>query len=60
MSSLSALCKNINGLSKSIKGIKTKLGILAHHDIMQLQSKGHNSERYIFLELCPFLTKNFK
>ena len=38
-------CKNFNvaQYSKSIKGINTKLGILGHHDKMQLQDKGHNS-----------------
>ena len=43
------LCKNFNvaHYSKSIKGIKIKLGILAHHDKMQLQGKGHNSVSYI-------------
>ena len=45
--------------SKRIKGINTILGILAHHDIMQLQDKGHNCESYIF-GVVPFLTKNYK
>ena len=44
-------------IKKSIKGINTKLGILADHDKVQLQGKEHNSESYI-LELCPFLSKN--
>ena len=47
--SLSFSCKNINLAlySKSIKGNNTKHGILAHHDHeVQLQDKGHNSERY--------------
>ena len=37
-----ASCKNLNvaHYSKSIKGINTKLGILAHCDKMQLQDKG--------------------
>ena len=26
--------------------MNTKLGILAHHDKVQLQDKGHNSESY--------------
>ena len=30
------------------KGINTKFGILAHHDKMQLQEKGNNSESYSF------------
>ena len=37
-----------NSKSKSIKGISDKLVILAHHDKVQLQDKGHNSESYIF------------
>ena len=43
LSSLS--CKNFTlaHYSKNIKGINTKLGILAHHDKAQLQDKGHNS-----------------
>ena len=28
--------------------MNTKLGILAHHDKVQLQDKGRNSESYIF------------
>ena len=46
----SSLCKNINvaRYSKSIKGINTKFGILAHHDKMQLQEQEHSSESYIF------------
>ena len=42
--------KNLNAAhySKSIKGINTKLGILAHHDKVQLQDKEHNSESYSF------------
>ena len=45
-SSLSLFCKNFNvaHYSKSFKGVDTKLGILAHHDKMQWQDKGHNSE----------------
>ena len=38
---------NVAHYSKSIKGIITKLGILAHHDKVQLQGKWHNSENYI-------------
>ena len=45
---LSSSCKNFNvaHYSKSIKGINTKLGMVAHHDKMQLEEKGHNSESY--------------
>ena len=49
--SLSSLsCKNFNvaHYSKNIKCIITKLGILAHHDKMQLQDKGCNSDSYSF------------
>ena len=55
---LMALCNNFNVAyySKNIKGINTKLGILACHDKVQLQNKGYNSKA-IVLELCPFLTK---
>ena len=44
-SSLSS-CKNFNvaHYSKSTEGINIKLGILAHHDNVQLQDKWHNSE----------------
>ena len=46
--------------SKSIKGINTKLGILAHHDKLQslqdCETRGITLKA-IFLELCPFLTK---
>ena len=47
---LSSFCKNLNvaHCSNSIKGINTKLEILAHHDKVQLQDKGHNSESYSF------------
>ena len=38
---------NVDHYSKSIKGINTKLAILAHHDKVQLQDKGHNSESSI-------------
>ena len=41
-----------------IKGINTKLRILAHHDKMQLQDKGHNSESYIY-RVMPLLTYLF-
>ena len=39
-------CKNFNvgHFSKSIEGINTKLGILAHHHKVHLQDRGHNSE----------------
>ena len=48
-------CKNFNvaHYSKSIKGINTKLGTLAHHDNMQLQDKGHNTEFFSF-GVMPF------
>ena len=44
------LCNNFNvaHYSKSVKVISTKLEILAHHDKMQLQANGHNSESYSF------------
>ena len=50
-------CKNFNvaHYSKSIKGINTKLGILAHHEKMQLQDKGHNSENYILRVMSLFI-----
>ena len=50
-------CKNFNvaHYSKSIKGINTKLVILAHYDKLLLQDKGHNSECYSF-GVVPFLT----
>ena len=44
---------------KSIKGINTKLGILAHHDKMQLQDKEHNSDSYHFGVMSLF-NLNFK
>ena len=34
--------------SSCIKGIITKLGIVAHHDKINLQDKGNNSESYRF------------
>ena len=42
---LPLLCKNTNvaHYSKSIKVMNTKLGILANHDKLKLQDKGHNS-----------------
>ena len=57
LSLLSSFCNNFNTTqySKSIKDINTKVGILAHHDKMQLQDKGHNSGSYIF-GLISFLT----
>ena len=48
LSSLSCKNFNVTDYSKSITCIHTKLGILAYHDKVQLQGKGHNSERYIF------------
>ena len=61
MSFLLSWCKNFSeaDYSKTIKGINTKLGILAHHDKMQLQDKGIKLKA-IVLESCPFLTKIFK
>ena len=55
--SSSASCKNFNvaHYSESNKGIKTKLGMLAHHDKMQLGDKGHNMESYSF-GVMPLLT----
>ena len=54
---LLSLCKNFNvaHYSKSIKGINTKLGILAHHDKLKLQDKGHNSESCIVLATPTYL-----
>ena len=45
----STSCKNFNvaHLSKSIIGINTKIGMLAHREKMQLQNMEHNSESYI-------------
>ena len=40
--------KTLAFYSKSIKGINIKLGILAYHDKVKLQTKGHNSEIYSF------------
>ena len=58
---LSLSCKNFNvaHYSKSIKGIITKLGILAHHDKMQLQDMGHKSENFNF-RVMPVFNLNFK
>ena len=39
---------NVPHYSKTIKGINTKLGILAHHVKVQLPDKGDNSKRYSF------------
>ena len=52
---------NVVHYSKSIIGINTKLGILADHDKVQLQGKGHNS-KIIAFKVMPLasLTKNFK
>ena len=54
-SSLSSSCKNFNvaHYSKSIKDITTKQ-ILAQHDKVQLQDKGHNYENYCF-GVMPFV-----
>ena len=41
---LPSSCKNFN---KNIKGVNTKLKIVAHLDKMQLQDYGQNSEIYI-------------
>ena len=46
----------IKALLICIKGINTKLGILAHHDKIQLHDKGHNSKA-IFLESSSLLLK---
>ena len=46
------------GHYNGIKDINTKHGMLAHHDLLQSQDKGHNSECYIFGD-CLFLTKPF-
>ena len=48
-------CKNFNIAHYwiSIKGINTKLGILAYHDKLQLQDKGHNPESYIIFRVMP-------
>ena len=44
---------NVAHYLKSVKGMNTKLGIFAHHNKMQLQGKGHNSESYLFASF-PF------
>ena len=47
---------NVVHYSKSIKGINTRFGIFALHDMAQLQEdKGHNSEGYSF---CVILLLN--
>ena len=56
MSLPSCINFNIAHYSKNITGINTKPGILAHHDQVQLQDKGHNSESYIS-GVMPFLIK---
>ena len=48
---------NVAHFSKYIKGINTKLGILAHHDKMQAASQGYITLKAIVFEFCPFLTK---
>ena len=43
--------------------VNTKLGIFAHHDKVQLQDKGHNSESCSFGVIPPVnleITKHFK
>ena len=52
-------CKNFNvaHYSKNIEDIHTKLAILAHHDKMQLQDKGHNSESCSFGVMSHFLIR---
>ena len=58
---LSLSCKkfiNVANYSKSIEGINTKLGFLAHHDKVQLQNKGCNSKSYNF-GVMPLFNKNF-
>ena len=54
-------CKSFNvaHYSISIKDINTKLRILAHHNKLQLQDKGHNSESYSF-DVVPFFYEIFK
>ena len=39
---------NVANFLKGIKDIKTSLIVLGHHDMMQLQDKGYNSESYSF------------
>ena len=53
------LYKNFNVAhnSKSVKGINTKFGILAHHDKLQMQDKGMNL-KIQFWSYAPFLIKN--
>ena len=36
------------------KVLKVSTAILAHYDKVQLQDKGHNSERYIYGVMPPF------
>ena len=54
--SLSSSCKkfNVTHYSKSMQGIDTKLGILAHHDNVHLQDKRHNFESCSFGSYVPF------
>ena len=49
--------QNVARYSKRIKGINTKLGILAHHDKMQLQDNGYDSKSYIFGVMPLFYLK---
>ena len=59
--SSSLLCKNFNVAHylKSIKDTFTKLGILTHHDKVQLQDKGHNSDRNNF-GVMPLFKENVR
>ena len=44
----SLLCKNLKNFLKIFKVSLPNFSILAHHDKIQLQDKGHNSESYSF------------
>ena len=48
LSSLACKIFNVVHYSKSVKGINTKLGMLAPHDKILLQDKGNKSETYSF------------
>ena len=50
------LCKNFNvaHYSKSIKDVNTKLGILAHHDKMQLQLYMASPGQYNTIQFIRF------
>ena len=57
--SSSLSCKNFYvTYSKNTYGISTKLGILTHHNKVQLHEKGHNSESYSF-GVMPLVNLNF-